>query len=352
VLAAIVAALTNLTGTAPTVGAPTYPANILPVFQPPFTFPAVASQLASGGHALYPNKATAAKDANGYYLTSVQYDGDPYTYSYYSQYTWLSALSPAMNAIGISLPPQMLTPALLSNFDALKNGPLPIAKFKNPITGVNWGLWVTMPSLGTEGTWNTNTDHPFGAAVPSKGGSTDQWGGMQIAVAPIPQETFWDQVMDVLDWIPTELGELTFVLSDWMSAFVCSLAGQTSMLNNPALKANPTAMAAALGALAIANAAQCGGPSPVPPPPAVTPITTPWWQQWWVLAAAGLGIWALLSNKKKSRAEEPIEIPAEGISGAALPPPPVYHTRKGPPPGVPVHPSMLKGRRGRRGYVR
>jgi hypothetical protein len=295
-----------------TTPATTSPGNIIQQFGP-FPYPGgVPAQSASGGHALYPSKAWTQPDSGGFLQTFVQYENDPYTYSYYSYQSWLDALSALYGQIGLGLPPQSLTPAMLSNFDSMKNGPLPIAKFKNPITGANWGLWVTLPSVtgfADEGQWNTSTDAPNGASS-----------FLQIAVAPIPQETFWDQVMDVVDWIPTELGAALFTIAGWMSAFVCGLARQQAMLNTIP-KNNPAAMTAALAALAIANAAQCG-PQPVNCDPAlcdnnpacphlvspqcqtglaVTAVATPWYQQWWVIAA-GIGLVAYLLL---SKSEEP-----------------------------------------------
>jgi hypothetical protein len=168
-------------------------------------------------------------------------------------------------------------------------------------------------------------------------------------------------VMDVLDWIPTELGEAVWTLAGWMSSFVCGLAGQTNMMKS--VPPVPYAQAAALGALAVANLAQCNGPpidcsqpaysvctgpNPlstcppqcIPAPPTTAVATTPWYLQWWVLAAAGIGLLLLLTAKKK-----PTE-PEENLFGPKLPPMPVI-PRRGPPPGIPLHPGVLKGARQR-----
>lgn len=373
--ATILAMVQSALGNAPTgavqttVALPaTMAGNILPQVGA-FPFPnGVPAINASGGHALFPNKAWTQPDANGYLQTFVQYENDPNTYSYYSASVWLNALSPIFGTIGFYLPSQTLTPSLLSNYEALKNGPLPLAKFKNPITGANWALWITLPGPGAacatpsatctsdpttgalttpmvpgEGLWNTAIDVPMGAQL-------------QIGISPIPQETFWDEVLDALAWIPTEIGEALWTLAGWMSTFVCDLAGQTGMLAQVP-KNNPAAMAAALGALAIANAAQCGGPpidctqpayavcsgpnplSTCPPqcltrPPITTPVVaaTPWYLQWWVLAAAGLGLLVLLTGKKKPKGAEPeseldFELEGSPLGGMRSRRRPSRHTR-------------------------
>jgi hypothetical protein len=402
ILAEIAAVLPTLAGQTPTPNgqpsvtptpptAATAPGNIFPEVGP-FPYPAgVPAQTASGGHALYPNKSWTQADANGYLQTFVQYDNDPNTYSYYSNYQWLNALSPVFGQVGLALPNQMLSPDLLANYKSLfLNGPLPIAKFKNPITGANWGLWITAPTLGpeSEGMWNTAIDAPNGAAIttspcaaclnsstaqdcsgPCSGAAAKQWGGMQIAIAPIPQESEWDQILDALASIPTELGEALWSIAGWLSQFVCGIPQSQMMAKVPPI---PAAMAAAAAAYAIASAAQCGstidctqpayavctGPNPLstcPPQclaqPTTSPVTapTPWYLQWWVLAAAGVGVVALLWPKKPHEEVAPLLAGTSDPKRSTKPSrPPVFHVPKGPPPGVPLHPGMLKGKRARR----
>jgi hypothetical protein len=323
----------------------------------PFPYPNGVPAMAGTGIKV-PIKAWTAPDANGILKTFVQYGGDPNTYSYYSWASWLNALSPVFGQQGLYLNPQpkfvfggvgnpfgnpfagaggpngggsrdygfQMGPNTITNWNSMQlNGPWPWAKFKHPVTGADWGVWVAfggadacasaqgfaniddghlcpVNAINGEGLWNSAADAPFGATL-------------QIGIAPIPQESTLDSIeegiVSVLGWIPTQLASVGFVLAKWMEDFACSPSVQQGMLSK--VPPNPYSMAAAAGALALANATNCGkidcsqpanftNPQCAPPSSTTVPVGTPWYQQWWVIAAGvGLVAYLLLSKPEEPK---------------------------------------------------
>jgi hypothetical protein len=320
----------------------------------PFPYPNGVPSTAGTGIKV-PTKAWTAPDANGNLETFVQYADDPNTYSYYSWASWLNALSPSFGQQGYYLNPQskaggnffskngwnpfgnpfagsggpggpQLTPSLLANWGSQQLfGPWPWAKFKHPVTGDTWGFWALLAgsnacaspqgftniddghpcrgnAINGEGLWNSSTDAPFGATL-------------QIAIAPLPQESTIDSIeqgiISVLGWIPSELSStIGSTLAQWLENFSCSPAVQQGMLSKVP---PPYSLAAAAGALAIANATKCGkvdcsqpgnltNPQCAPTASTTAAATTPWYQQWWVIAA-GVGLVAFLLLRNPESAE-------------------------------------------------
>lgn len=266
--------------------------------QPGVQFPqAVAPKYASGGHMLQPTKLVQAMDVNGFRTTYVQYDGDPNTYQLYTIGDWELALGGTITDFNF------LKPANTTEFNRNEDDP-PFAKFKHPITGEDWGLWISISAAGgadnaTIGQWNTSTDAPLGAV-------------MQIGLGPLPKESWWDSFIDALEWIPTIIGEGLFDIGQWLGQMACDLSKQTSLINQ--LPKDPATRAEALAALAVFNQA-CPSPPPIncqdpanaanPKCISTLPAQIPWWQQWYVvvpaLALVGFGIFKVIGGEKKSQ---------------------------------------------------
>lgn len=266
----------------------------------PRPVPPTVAKLASGGHALYPQSAQFGTDDHGFRITNVQYPDDPNVYGYYSHEQWVQALSPDFlkNGIGWLVPGDYLTPANTTQFNRNQNVP-PVARFKHPITGGDWGLWITITSIKSvtiDGSWDTSIDAPDSAI-------------MQVAMGPMPQEGWWDDFIDALQWIPISIGEALWDVGQWLGGFVCDLAGQSALLKK--VPPNPYAQAAAIAALEIANHTQCGKPPIDCKDPAAAALpqcivtvsaVIPWWQRWYVivpaLGAVGYGIFKMLGKNK------------------------------------------------------
>jgi hypothetical protein len=361
---------------------------------PPITAAGITDPLSTGvggvaGQGMkLADSITAGVDANGSPCHFAQFAGDGNTYTFYTAQDWLAGtgLGSAFDLLQLANSRILiyndnnnetgltqLFSCFTNSCHLLKSGSFsnvmeapspaqllasnpPIGQFTHPRTNQPWGLWLALvkdagPSNcfadctpGSEtikaGDWNETLD------------KAESW-HFEIGFAPMATVTTWEQIfkdaIEAIFWLPGMLFVAIAQAAAGVVTAVGSLACDAAGLVNPAAisKAagnNPAGQAVAAG-VAIAQAI-C--PSSTPTSPTTTlPIVsaTPWYLQWWVLLAAGAGAAYLLWPKGKEE---------ETLSGAKPPPP--WIRPKGPPPGVPIHPAMLKGARrttrGRRGYAR
>jgi hypothetical protein len=251
----------------------------------------------------------AGPDANKFPAQWVKYaaPNDQYTYKWLTPADWVDAFRPGLstspgittffwNSGGVYKSDTELAHQFFE-YDPALNVP-PTAKFRNPLTGETWGVWfaaIIDSNSYAMGAWNVQTDNPNGYKL-------------KIGIGPIPQEPWYDVILDALEWIPMTLGA---IVSDALAAIlslVCSNPQQAAAQ----AKSNPYATAAVLAASKLCPApptpaVNCSDPTqyatnPVCKPP-VPP--TPWYLQWYVIAgvlgAVGLG----LVSAKKSRPTNP-----------------------------------------------
>src|SRR5262249_55826214 len=97
------------------------------------------------------------------------------------------------------------------DYDPSINVP-PIAKFRHPLTGDPWGMWMASiidSNAYVAGAWNVQTDEPNGYKL-------------KIGIGPIPQEPWYDYIVDALEWIPMTIGGAVADVLSEIQSLVCS----------------------------------------------------------------------------------------------------------------------------------
>lgn len=128
----------------------------------------------------------------------------------------------------------------------------PIARFKHPTTGEDWGLWVSIDPVG-DPIYSTSHTRAGVAVPPRERRSMGLW----FTVQKIPEAPWYSGILKKLFYIPIMLGRGWYDL-------VCGNPEKASA----AASANPYAAAAVEGTKKLCQTA----PSALPPPPVVTPV--------------------------------------------------------------------------------
>jgi hypothetical protein len=253
-----------------------------------------------------PNKPVvfvgAAPDANNFPAEWVQYAGDPNVYKWFDTRDWLNSFKPGLsdqdgiaqffwNSGGVAKTDAQLAHQFFE-YDPPLNVP-PISKFRHPITGDTWGIWMAAiidSNAYANGAWNVQTDNPNGYKL-------------KIGIGPLPQEPWYDYIIDALEWIPMTLGGLAADALSAILSLVCSNPAQATQM----AKSSPYAAAAVLAASKLCHKPPTSSVNCLDPAQAATnpicrpPDATPWYLQWYVIVgvigAVGLGI----ISAKKSR---------------------------------------------------
>jgi hypothetical protein len=232
---------------------------------------------ALGASALWENK-----DEAGVPTEFVTYPNDPYTYGFYTPWNWLESMKPGLStqpgsfftfieASGWASTGGHLYDAIASrlfSYDRTDNLP-PIARFKNPLTDEDWGMWLVLnPDAGdiAIGAWNSATDRPNSYTF-------------NVAFGPIPQEPWYAYIGDAIMWLPAKLGELADDLISALEGLVCSDPAQARAIAG----ADPRAQAA----IATLSMLCPKGPPMIdcrdPRNATVCTPKPPWWQTWMIL---------------------------------------------------------------------
>jgi len=269
----------------------------------------------------------ASTDLNGLPCQLVTYEGDPNTYTWYSPCDWINAIGPGdASTPGVSnfvywLPVGQTINDLVDRLFNYSEQPgwnlAPAAKFRHPITGDTWGVWLVLMQQGdtstAPGQWSTLLGGPAGFSL-------------QIGLGPIPSEPWYDYLFDALMWIPAALGEIASFVVGGLLDIICS--------NPTAVAQGATAAAASSkGNAAVAASAAAVGLAtklcPAPPTPVLDctnpmyattslcqpAVATPWYQQWYVILGAiflvGIGI---ISSSKHEKSSTPSTSTQEGTT--------------------------------------
>lgn len=255
--------------------------------------------VASGGHPKYPNKISFATDAYGYPVQRAQYANDPNTYEFYGEWELLYALGgadlvmsvpggPAADGMFAGMPLTNDNTSEYHNFFSSGTNVAPFAKFTHPTTGDTWGLWMGIHTdaggwwgLGV-GEWNTVTDAPATAVL-------------EVVLAPMPSEQWYDYMLDALLYIPglivEALGDLVSVVGD----IACATVGSPGAAGGAARIPGPTGAAAAGGAALVG--ALCNGMPPPQGPRVASSSILPL-----AIAGAALGVIYVITKPKKKPA--------------------------------------------------
>ena len=263
----------------------------------------------------------AGKDVNGFPCEIVTYEDNPYTWKWFFVSDWLESLK-----VGLSQQPgiinftKVLQPGqtqadLVNRLFTYSSTPnwnwAPMSKFRHPVTGDMWGVWVVFVQDSSEvvlGAWNPIGDKPNGYT-------------MQIAIGLIPSEPWYDYIVDAIEWIPGVLGQLaSFVVGGLLDIICSNPAGIAAAASSPATM--KSGASAAAGAALTAATKLC----PQPPVPGVNcldpanaanplclpPVITPWYEQWYVIAGVLflIGFSVIVSGKKEHEGSTPSPSPA------------------------------------------
>jgi len=240
-------------------------------------------------------------DANGFPAEWVKYatPNDVYTYKWIWIADWLESMKKGLSTkpnVGrffkyLTQSDQQLAHQMF-DYDPTLNIP-PLAKFRHPITGDTWGVWfvgVPNDSSISLGAWSTAIDSPNGIQL-------------KIGIGPIPQEPWYDYIVDALEWIPEMLGTIASDILGAIRGLICSNPAQAAALagKDPRLLAAMAAFKATCPQPPTTTI-NCLDPTQAAINPICKPaVVTPWYLQWYVIvgviSAVGLGI----ISAKKSR---------------------------------------------------
>lgn len=256
---------------------------------------------------------TSVKDAKGFAAHSVQYVGDPNTYTFYDTCDWSNALGaqvPTIDQIearsgGIFSGSAYYSGlfGVFKNFDdlaavdnALAANP-PIAKFNHPVTGEMWGMWLAIvpncraaqqdPHAKSSGgplappaAWSSSTDTPCGTHL-------------EIGFRKIPSPNWMKPILQAIFYVPALIfTDIAIVIGDILGLLATLACDVLKNLQPGAIKGPNGPMIAT--AEQIAQALTRCTP-PIPPP---VPVSSPW-TTYLIVGGVTVGLLAILTRNRK-----------------------------------------------------
>lgn len=175
----------------------------------------------------------------------------------------------------------------------------PIAQFKNPVNGEDWGLWIRLNPVGpTIKATSASMTSPEGVAPIDY--STQSF-ALQFMAAPLPDtNAVWQWIKQHVAAVVAKFYDFVIDIGKEISDLLCAIANNPASAVGAATTAGGPAAggAAAAGALILAD--RCKAPTPPAPP---VPDTPPQPQTPWGLIAAGavavLGVAAFMLAPRK-----------------------------------------------------
>ena len=254
-------------------------------------------------------------DANGYPIHQLHYNGDPNTYQYYDYCDWLQVfgLGGTNQYYGTAYPGTgfeendltVLLNAMQSGSDpkTILNVYAPFAKFNHPITGEQWGVFISLapndpgytswsggsfPTQNLPGSWSVKLDTTVSIT-------------MQVGFVKLPTDPWFHDILEVIFWLPALIMDTAVLVVGTVLAglgdLACAVLGSPNAVKGAQAAGGAAggpvgAAAGAAGALLAQNA--CGTKAPVP---TVRPFD---WTPWIVGGAGLLAVVAIATRKKRT----------------------------------------------------